>query len=536
MRFAVVDALVAVLIVLAACSPKLEAAAPAARPADHSPVALARLIDDAIDRRLADANVPASPQADDAEFLRRVTLDLIGRIPTAERAAAFLADKNPSKRAKLIEELLASPEYGRNFATLWQNRIGTRSDFTEGGNRIEYSIFPWLADQFNRNRPWGQMVADMLSAGGDINKNPQTGFYLAMANTTDGVVQAERVTGMVGQLFLGANLRCAQCHDHPFAEWKQTDFWGLAVFVGRIGYTTKPTYFKILTESKDIRNKDGQPIATARGDATIAIPGKKTIARARFLDGTSPALDPDKPFRLTLSAWVTSRDNRLFARAAVNRTWAHFFGRGLVEPIDDLSSGEATHPKLLDQLADAFRASGHDLKRLIRAICLSKAYQRTSRPLAKNRTDTKLYSHAALRQMRGEQLVDSLLMLVDGRRYDKDLMAPLRDGVRGRMVEALAGDDNPTHFGHGIPQTLTRMNSVLMSYGKVVVVQAARGKMSWEKALEHIYLGVLARRPDRAEVALFTRFRDINPTTHPERLYDQIAWTLLNTGEFLFNH
>lgn len=505
------------------------------KPERLSPAAIAQRIDNAIDRGLADARIPPSPLADDAEFLRRVTLDLIGRIPTAERAAAFLADERVDKRARLVEELLASPEYGRNFATLWQNRIGRRSGFTEGGDRIEYSLFPWLADQFNRNRPWSEMVAAMLSASGPINKDPATGFYLAEANTTDGVVQAERVTGMVSQLFLGVNLRCAQCHNHPFAKWKQTDFWGMAVFFGRIGYTTKPTYFKILTESKDIRNKDDQPIPSARADATIVIPGKGKVARARFLDGTAPDLDPKQPFRLALSAWVTSPDNKLFARAAVNRTWDHFFGRGLVEPVDDVTGGDSTHAQLFDELAQTFSASGHDLKNLIRAICLSKTYQRTSRPLTANRADAKWYSHMPLRQLRSEPLADSLMLLVDNRDYEKDLMAPLRDGGRCRLVEMLNGDADPKQYGHSIPQKLTLMNSNLMGYRKSVVTQAL-SKKSWEQALEHLYLGVLARKPEKAEVALFTRFRDRKPNVPRDQLYDQMAWALMNSSEFLFNH
>jgi hypothetical protein len=310
----------------------------------------------------------------------------------------------------------------------------------------------------------------------------------------------------------------------------------MTVFFGRIGYTTKQTYFKVLTESKDIRNKDGQPIATARDDATVAIPNKRTAVRARFLDGTEPALSPDEPFRLALSAWVTSRDNPLFARAAVNRTWAHFFGRGLVNPVDDIVNDKPTHPELFDKLARDFSASGHDLKLMIRGICLSKAYQRSSRPLADNKADTRLYSRMTLRQLRGEQLVDSLLMIVDNRRYDKDLLAPLRDGGRCRLVEMLAGDDDPLRYGHGVPQALTLMNSTLMGYRKQVVVQALEGNKPWEKALEHLYLGVLARRPEPAEVALFTRFRDEQPNKPRDQLYDQIAWTLANSSEFLFNH
>jgi hypothetical protein len=508
----------------------------AAAPAAPAPEAVARAIDAAIDRALADAKVPASGPADDAEFLRRATLDLLGRIPTAGRAAAFLADQDPAKRAKLLDELLASPEYGRNFATLWQNRIGPRSGFTAGGDRVEHSLFPWLAAQFNRNRPWGELVADLLAADGDVNRNPATGFYLAAANTTDGVVHAERVTGLAAQLFLGVNLRCAQCHDHPFADWKQADFWGMAAFVGRVGYTTKPTFFKVLTESRDIRDKDDRPVATARPDATAEIPGKGKVVRARFLDGTEPDLDPGKPFRLALAAWVTSPRNEFFAKAAVNRTWAHLFGRGLVEPVDDVPGNAPTHPELFASLAHWFSASGHDLKWLVKGICLSNAYQRTSRPLAANQDDAMLYSHAALRQLRGEQLADSLLMVVDDRRYDQDLMAPLRDGGRSRLAEALAGDEDPRRFGHGVPQALLRMNGTLMGYRKALVTQALERKLPWGQALEHLYLGIYARRPTADEVALMTRFRDGGKNVPLDRLYDQIAWALLNGSEFLFNH
>jgi hypothetical protein len=510
---------------------------PARPPAsEHSPADVARLIDHAIDRALSEAKVKASPPASDGEFLRRVTIDLIGRIPTAERAAAFLADQRPDKRVRLVDELLASPEYGRNFATIWFNRIGPRSGFSEGGNRIEYSLFPWLADQFNRNRPWGEMVADMLCAEGDINKNPATGFYIAEANTTDGVVHAERVTGMASQLFLGINLRCAQCHNHPFARWKQTDFWGLTAFFGRVGYTTKPTFFKVLTESKDIRNKDDQPIPTARPDATALVPGKNTEVRARLLDGTEPKLDLNQPFRKVLSAWMTSRDNKLFARAAVNRMWTHFFGRGLVNPVDDILNELPTHPELFEQLGDEFIASGHDLKYLARSICLSQVYQRTSRPLPDNKRDEQLYSHMPLRQMRPEPLVDSLMQIVDGRTFDKDFLEPFRNGGRSRLIETLPTDDDPAHYSHGLPQMLTLMNSTLMGYRKKLVVQALDGKMSWERTLEHLYLGVLTRKPDVGEVTLFTRYRDEHKTTPKDQLYAQIVWTLINSSEFLFNH
>ena len=517
-------------------APAVAAADPLLR---QNPDVLAGAIDSAIDGALADKKVPASPPADDAEFLRRVSLDLIGRIPTLERTTAFLADADPDKRAKLIDELLASPEYGRNLAILWQRRIGVRSDFVNSAP-IELNLYPWLAEQFNRNRPWGEIVSDLLSAEGDVYTQPATNFYLSSANTIDGVVQAERVTGMTAQLFLGVNLRCAQCHDHPFAKWKQSDFWGMTAFFGRVGFTTKATYFKVLQESKDIRNKDDQPIATARPDATIVIPskvaGKEKVVRARFLDGTEPDLDPERPFRTMLAKWMTSKDNKMFARAAVNRTWAHFFGRGLVDPVDDLNDDNPpSNPELFARLSEEFAASGHDLKRLARAVCLSQTYQRTSRPLAANKDDATLYSHMPLKQLRGDQLADSLFLLISDTTSEKDLIGPMKNPGRGAIVAKFRDAADPTGFSLGVPQMLQRMGG-LMAYEKQAVKKIVAAKPTWEQGLDQVYLAVLSRKPAADEVALFTRYRDQNRQLAPDQVYDRVSWTLLNTSEFLFNH
>ena len=224
---------------------------------------------------MADAKIPSSPAADDAEFVRRIHLDLIGRIPLGERAVTFIASKDPMRRAKIIDELLTHPEYGRHFGILWHNRIVPLN--FENSREFKRPFFVWLADGFNKNRRWSEMVSDLLLAEGDVAGNPALTFYLSPANTMDGYVHADRVAGTVSELFLGTNLRCAQCHDHPFAKWKQTEFWETAAFFGRVGFTKKFGEKK-LVESKDVIARGGEK-PVARADASIQIPGARKSSK-----------------------------------------------------------------------------------------------------------------------------------------------------------------------------------------------------------------------------------------------------------------
>ena len=320
--------------------------APAVAAADstprRTPPAVAAAIDSAIDGALAEQKIPASPQADDAEFLRRVYLDLTGAIPTTEQASAFLDGKDPEKRSKLIDELLASPLYGRHFGTLWHNRIVPLSP--ENTRNFDKPLFLWLANGFNDDRPWSKTVSELLLAEGEREKNPALGFYLSPANSVENFVQADRVAGSVAQLFLGANLRCAQCHNHPFAKWKQTEFWGVAAFFGRVGYPRETKEF-LLTESRKIRNKDNQPVETARDDASIPLPGKNKFVKARFLGGDEPALAPDASFRGAFVAWLTAPENDRFNKAAVNRlkeTAEHAAAQRQMKMVRSLSSEEVS--------------------------------------------------------------------------------------------------------------------------------------------------------------------------------------------------
>jgi hypothetical protein len=443
---------------------------PAQKPAKpvRDPAPMAAVIDAEVDRHLSAIKVPAAPLADDAAFLRRVSLDLTGRIPTHDRAVAFLDSKDPQKRRKLIDELLDSPAYGQHFATIWRNLIVPRNDGTTKGQPRD--VFSgWLAEQFNDDRGWDAIVRDMLLAEGPIKDMPQSTFL--MANAENFRPQANVVAGSVARLFWGINLRCAECHNHPFADWKQSDFWGTAAFFGKLQFTGfKGGGSPILTESAavavSLKSKKGQPGGPVARGSGIVIPveaGKSAgrLVKARFLRGEEPALDEKEPFRPRFAAWTTGADNPWFARAAVNRMWAHFFGRGLVHPLDALDTAAPSHPELMNRLTQEFVSSGFDLKHLARDIVSSKAYQRSSDPVAGNESDTTAFSHMAVKVLSPEVVYDSLTVLFA---VDKTFFTK-KQGAKGKASAIpeqsreqfarffrLGEAADPTEYTQGIPQ------------------------------------------------------------------------------------
>src|SRR6185437_16025878 len=288
-----------------------------------------------------------------------------------------------------------------------------------------------------------------------------------------------------------------------------------------------------------IVNKDSQPVATARPDATILIPGKNKAIKARFLEGEEPKLDPNQSFRAPFVKWLTAPTNERFAAAAVNRLWAHFLGRGLVNPVDHMhDDNPSTHPAVMKMLTREFAVSGYDQKHLIRCICNSKTYQRGSRPLSANQFDRTFYSHMPLRLLPPEVLWDSLAMVMDGRMIDtKDMLKSVGDPGRFFWVTSFtsqeAGEDR-TRYTHGVPQVLKMLNSMLMHANSPTVRKILQEKLAWEKGVEWIYLSALARRPTAEEINVWKKYRD--EVKNPETTYRDMLWALLNSGEFVFNH
>ncbi len=496
-------------------------------PLDAPP--LARHIDEALDTCLRAEKVTPSPRCDDAEFVRRVYLDITGHIPSAEKAAAFIDDRTPNKRAKLIDELLASREYGKHQADIWQSLLLQR---TSDNRFISFDrMTEWLEKGFNANKPWDQMVRDILTAEGDLEKNGAVTYFLA--NLTP-----DKLTDNATRVFLGVQLQCAQCHNHPFTKWKQDEYWGMAAFFTKVRLNGNPRQAAREGGTLSIsENGRGRP---------IRLPVSAKRVPPKFLQGEQPKLTSSDAYRPVLARWMTSPQNPYFSRAMVNRLWAQFFGRGLVNPIDDMHEGNPpSHPQLLAELSAQFAASGFDIKQLIRALCNSDAYQRTSKPSAGNPDAApELFSRMAIKVLTPEQLYDSLVQVLgvpnpeNFRRRPGVAAAARFRNLTPRMlfVAFFKGEENaePTEYQAGIPQVLRLMNSPQLNNTAMLVPLLKSGKTP-EQIVEHLYLATLSRRPTDQELQR-TLALVRKQANEPRQAYGDILWVLLNSSEFTLNH
>lgn len=500
----------------------------ARRPATRNAPAVSTAIDAEIRQRLANAKVSASPPADDAEFLRRAYLDITGAIPSAAAAAQFLDSSDADKRTQLIDNLLANPAYGRRFAAVWKRLISPRP--ANSGKPQVDKFTPWLADQFNQNQGWNEIVHELLITDVNIAREPN-GFFLA-ANSESLEPRPNLLAASTGRLFLGVQLGCAECHNHPFASWKQTEFWSFAAFFSRLHKRSKAEF--ILVE---------EPFDPAM-PIEVKIPpggqsGGETVA-ARFLGNVEPQWRSAVEARHTLADWVTSRDNQFFARATVNRLWAHFFSRGLVEPLDGFQEGHtASHPETLDRLAAEFIDSDFDLQHIIRVICNTAAYGRTSRPHDDNAQDAELLSHMAVKALNADVLYDVLAMATGSNgmpdpsaKGGKSLGVPPRDAFIN-FFAGPAADASSHQYSLGIPQLLRLMNADEYNLGSPLARSLAASDATPDDRVTTLYLAVLSRRPTDGQRQLLVDF--VSERKHSEQAYSGALWMLLNSSEFVLN-
>ncbi len=497
---------------------------PAATPAAKDAAALAKVIDTEITRKLADAKLTASAKCSDEEFLRRAYLDIAGVIPSAAQAKTFLDDTTADKRAKLIDELLADARFGRRMADIWTAKLFPK----ESGNRfvLKDPLYKWFEEQFNKNPGWDKLITSLVTATGTVADSPAVTYFLANRSV-------DKLTDTTAQHFLGIQLQCCQCHNHPFTTWKQTEYWGMAAF-----------YSKVKADNPKNANKGGDntTIGVQEGNGRTKqkdfFPEAAKNVSAKFLGAEEPKLNSADPYRPALAKWMVAPENPYFARAMVNRTWAHLFGRGFINPVDDMiEESVASHPELMDGLAKHVATTGeYDLKYLIKAICLSDAYQRTSKPTADNKNDTKLFSHMNVKVLSPEQLFDSLGQVTGNLRPDAkgpkgvNPKGP-RLGARDQFVNFfLAGADTTSavEYEVGIPQALRLMNSPIANNPATVRALVGRDSKPAE-AIEKIYLTGLSRRPTAAELKDLTAY--VERVGAPDA-YSDILWAVLNSSEF----
>ncbi len=500
-----------------------------ARAADAA--AVTEAVDAQIQARLDAAGLQRAAPADDAEFLRRASLDLHGVVPSAERAKEFLDDADANKRAKLIDELLAAPRFGEYFADVWRKSLISP---LANEQRMQTDRFAaWLAERFNAGDGWDRIAYDLVTATGKMDDNPAV-TYLIEGRFPLGVTD---LADLSSRYFLGIRLNCAQCHDHPFTEMKRSEYWGMAAFFAQI---QTPGRAKMVYMA-GVRDDPKMTMATLR-DADM-IEGLQ-VCEPRFLDGESVE-GGTSPHRVALAKWMTSAENPYFARAAVNRLWWHFFGRGIVNPVDDMhSANEPSHPELLDRLTREFVASGFDLKLLSRAILNSRTYQQTSRPGTEADREGELFARMSIKVLTAEQLYDSLVAVLGQPAKGTAAGPEMRFGARHEFGQAFGGtgDPEPLRYDRGIPHVLRMMNSPQFA-GRSITALVTRLERdnnssdadSSDAIVEQLFLTILCRRPTTAERQLTRDSLEAADAT-ATNVYRELAWALLMTSEFSLNH
>lgn len=471
-------------------------------------------------------------RCDDAEFLRRASLDLIGTLPTVEEARAFLASADADKREKLVERLLARPEYAEFWAIKWSDLL--RAHRRVLGDKGLASFNGWLKDALRQNRPWNEVVRELLAAKGNLYTTGPAAFYFV--NQTP-----QELAEATAQVFLGVRMQCAKCHHHPFEVWSQEDYHGLAAFFARV-------------QRKDTREGGrygGAQSIWLSAEGSVLHPNTGLAVPPRLLgkDATLKADEADP--RQFLAEWMTGPDNRLFARNAVNRYWGYLFGRGLVDPIDDLrNTNPPSHPALFDALTDDFIAHKYDFKHLLRTICTSRTYQLASQITAEKDQDGMFLTHRVPQRLTAEVMLDALNQAAGTAEVFDSFPA-------GTRAIALPDPAVPSYFleTFGRPLRTTtcecerparpELRQVLHLVNGPAIdakLSAANGRVAKLLAanktdgeiVEELYLAGLARYPQAEELAVAQKLIARAPSR--KEGVEDLLWTLINMTEFGFNH
>ena len=490
-------------------------------------------IDRHIDARLKEEDIKPSKQSSDAEFLRRVHLDLTGKIPTVEAVVSFLEDGSKDKREKKIDELIGSELYLDFWMRLWTNWLIGRDD---NDREQRTGLEGWIRESLAQNMPYNQFVTALITAEGNVDENGAANYLLRYdLSPVDLAAQTSR-------LFLGLPMQCAQCHDHKTEAWYQEDFYGLAAFFANTRLE------RIYEKDEDSGRRVAERILKNVSKGSVRIPGTHEPIPPSFLDGKQ-STTPATKRRRALSEWMTAKDNPYFCHAIVNRIWAHFMGKGFVEPLDGFGEEyPPSHPRLLDWLAEDFMIHGYDLRYLMRTVLNTKVYQRTSETNKSNQDDDLYYSHAYVKPLTAEQFFYSMLESTGFERLQKRRDRGQLENMKRRYLERFLflidnGEmEEIESFNGTVPQALMMINGSLVNdsghhkaRGGLLhyILKTNRSKRA---RLDQIYLTTLSRYPRTTERTYFDRYLRSSLYRNDALAYEDLYWALLNSAEFALNH
>ena len=492
-----------------------------------APEVTGNYIDQLVGAKLQKIRLLPSGMCSDEEFLRRATLDITGQLPTEEEYHAFLGDADAVKRSRKIDELLNRKEFSEIWAMKWAELLMVKSS-----NQVSYkSMFlysSWLTDKVAKNVPVDQMVREILGSTGGTFTEPQTNFYQIERDTL-------KTAENVAQVFMGIRTQCAQCHNHPFDRWTMDDYYSFAAFFSQIRRKTGEDY--------------RETIVFNGGSGEVTHPVTKKAMAPKFLGGALPDTK-GKDRRAVLAEWLTAKENPFFATSIANRVWAHFFGLGIIEPVDDIRvSNPASNPELFDALGKKLVEYNYDFKQLVRDICNSETYQRSTIRNDSNEADVRNFAHANVRRVPAEMLLDCInqvtgtndkfrglpigaraVQIADGQTSNYFLSTFGR--AKRETVCACEATTDPT-----LSQALHMLNGAAahgkIAQGGLVKKLLAEGKTP-QDVIQSIYIRCLTRQPNDGEVAKLLAIVGQAPT--PEEGLQDIFWAVMNSREMVFNH
>lgn len=540
-------------------TPKPTVPAVPALPVPATSVAMTAEVDQLVSQLWTRKEASPTSVATDEEFLRRVYLDVIGRVPTISEYDSFFELDAADRRGELVEQLLDSREHALHMGSIWK-RVLVPDDETAisrlgGAGKLEQ----WLSDSFTDNKPYDQLVRELLLAEGRVNESGPLLFYAAAK------LNAEELAARTSRTFLGMRMECAECHDHPFDEWSQTDFWGLAAYFARI---SRPQgKIEMVSPVLRVHDADFGEVTLPESDVVVEPRLPMTDSMTDFQPKEKSAEDlkdaevVGNSRRKELADWITDPGNTHFAQATVNRIWGHLFGKGLVDPVDDMGSHNlASDPELLAQLGRYFVQSDFDLRELMRVLINSRAYQLTSRNEtseevsdAVKTADADIMARMHLKPLTAEQLYDCLatatgrsdLASVRSTNLTPASIAVNRFSDPGRaafLAQFRGSIDQRTDYQAGIPQALTLMNgpmifSATSDAPKGILRSLSAPFFSDEARVEKLFIATLSRKPTDDERKRYAELLKDQPADTPkhETLGD-ILWVLLNSTEFTMNH